>query len=262
MPPAFGFMQPFNVKPKGGPEGPLGSQGNPSNYNSGPNAGGFGGPGEIAGGGMVPLGGLNLPYFQQDRDRLGQLLGNRSPFASNDWDALITQLQGRANGTGPSLAGMAYNTGAQTTTNALASMSRGSASPAAAREALIQQGRVGQGQAAGYAQAQVQEQQAAQSALQGALGSRDQLNQQAYLNILAAQLGLSEGQLRALMSNQNYNLGIKGQKEQGDAAKLQALAGLAGAAAAASDERLKYDIEPITGALDVLADLASLISED
>lgn len=229
MPPPAGFTYlspPMPGKPKG--SGEIGTKDNPSNYNSGPNAAGFGGPGEIAGGGEVPLGGLNLPWFQQDRDRLGGLLGNRSPFAGNEWGALIDQLTQRANGQGPSLAGMQYRQAMQDTTSNLSSMAQGSGNPMAARQALIQQGRVGQGMASGLAQADIQERQAAQSALQNALGSRDQLNQQAYLNILAAQLGLSEGQLRALMSNQQYNLGVRGVKQQEQAAKFQAIAALLG----------------------------------
>lgn len=87
-------------------------------------------------------------------------------------------------------------------------MSQGSATPGAARQAMIQQGRTGQGMAAGLATARTQEQLGAQGALTQALGARDQLNQGAYLNVLAQQLGLSEAQLRAMMGNQQYAVGM------------------------------------------------------
>lgn len=205
---------------------PLGSAGNPSNYNSGPNAGGFGGSGEISGGGQVPLGALNLPYFQQDRDRLGGLLNGQSPFASGDWNSLIQQLSAQAQGQGPSMAGMAYNKGMQDTGAQLGSMARGSASPAAAYQAMLQQGKLGQGQAAGYAQARTGEMMASQQALGNALNQRDQLNQSAYLNILGQQLGLSQSQLKALMGDQSFAQGMAGIDQQRDAAKLQALSGM------------------------------------
>lgn len=92
---------------------------------------------------------------------------------------------------------------------ALGSLARGSASPAAAREAMIQQGRTGQGMAAGVATARTQEQLGAQSALAGALSSRDQLNQNAYLDILGKQLGLSEQQLKAIIANQQFKVGMQ-----------------------------------------------------
>jgi len=208
-----------------------GSQQNPSNYNTGPDQNGFGGPGQIAGGGQVDLSGLNLPYFQQDRDKLDQLMKGQSPFAGSEWGNLITQLQNRSNGVGPSVAGDAYKQASQDTNNQLMSMSRNSASPAAARQALLQSGRVGMGEAQGYAAARNQEAQGATGQLAGALGARDQINQAAYTNILAQQLGLSEGQLKAGMANQQYNLGRAGIDQQANAAKLQALMTfLAGAA--------------------------------
>jgi hypothetical protein len=76
---------------------------------------------------------------------------------------------------------------------------------------MIQQGRVGQGMAAGLATARTQEQMAAQDSLARALSARDQLNQSAYSGLLGAQLGLSEGQLRAQLGNQNYAAAIAGQ---------------------------------------------------
>lgn len=207
-----------------------GSVGNPSNYVSGPDAAGFGGAGQIFGGGMVPLTGLNLPYFQQDRDRLSNTMQGQSPFAGNEWGALISQLQQRSAGAGPSIAGDAYRSAAMDTQNSLGSMARSAGTPAAARQAVMQQQRVGQGMAEGYAQARNQEMVSSQAALAQTLGARDQLNQNAYLNLLAQQLGLSEGQLRAGIANQQYNLGMTQTQNQFKGAKMAALASFAGGA--------------------------------
>jgi hypothetical protein len=181
--------------------------------------------------GGVNMGQLNLPYFQQDRDRLQGLMDNKSPYASSDWQGLIAQLSARANGTGPSLAQQNYNMASGDTTNALSSMARGSSNPEAARQAMIQQGRIGQGQAAGLALAGTQEQQAAQQGLTSALGTRDQLNQSAYLNILGQQLGLSMGQLKALNGDQQFIQGQNQINQQNNANKYQALASIFGSMA-------------------------------
>lgn len=213
-------------------EGPqLGQAGNPSNYTSGPDQYGYGGPGMIFGGGQVPLGGLNLPFFLQDRERLGQQLNGQSPFAGSEWGGLISQLQARASGAGPSMAGDAYKQASQDSINNLTSLSRNSASPGAARQAILQQGHIQQGLAQGYGRARNEEMMGATGQLAGALGARDQINSNAYTNLLAQQLGLSQGQLKAGMANQQYGLGMAGIDQQADAAKLQALAGfLAGLA--------------------------------
>jgi len=210
---------------------PLGQAGNESNYNTGPNDKGFGGAGEIAGGGQVPFSGVNLPYFPQDRDRLQGLLNGQNPYASQDWNGLIAQLQQRASGQGPSLAGMAYEKGLADTGSQLSAMSRGSASPAAAYAAMRQQGNLGEGQAAGYAQARTQEMMGAQQGLTSALGARDQLNQSAYLNILAQQLGLSMGQLKALQGDASYAQGQSQIDQQRQAAGANAVASVLGAGA-------------------------------
>lgn len=207
-------------------QGPV--PGAPGSYTGGPDANGYGGPGQIFGGGKVPFASLNLPYFQQDRDRLGGLLNGQSPFAGSEWGGLIQQLQQRASGQGPSIAGDAYRSAQMDTQASLGSLSRGSASPGAARQAMMQQGRVGQGMAQGYGAARNQEMIGAQSGLQSALGARDQLNSGAYMNILAQQLGLSEQQLRAGMANQQYNLGNSKNKQDAEAAKFQAIAALLG----------------------------------
>ncbi len=147
----------------------------------------------------------SMPYFKEDRQRLGQLMGNRSPFAGREWNGLVSQLQAQASGKGPSMAGMAYNKAAQDSQAALGGMARGSSNPNAARTAMMQQGRIGQGMAAGYAQARAGEMQGAQSALSQALSSRDGINSGAYMGVLGAQLGLSEAQLRAQLGNQSYD---------------------------------------------------------
>ncbi len=221
-------MAPWNLFDMGKDKNPYGSQGNPTNYNTGPNAGGFGGPGQIAGGGMVALGGLNNPYFQQDRDRLGGMLQGQSPFAGSEWGALVSQLQQRAGGQGPSIAGDAYRRAAMDSQAALTSMGQASGSPGAARAAMLQQQRVGQGMAQGYGSARNEEMIGAQGALTQALGARDQLNQGAYLNILAQQLGLSEAQLKAGMANQQFALGQQGTEAERSAAKWNAIAGILG----------------------------------
>lgn len=148
-------------------------------------------------------GAVNLPYFQEDRDKIGGLLNGQSPFAGQDWNGLIKQLQDRASGKN-SLAQQNYNLNSQNTVNALSSMSRGSANPDAAREAMIQEGRIGQGQAAGAALAGTQEQMAAQSGLQDAMGTRDKINSLAYQQLLGQQLGLSAEQMKALGMNAGY----------------------------------------------------------
>lgn len=137
------------------------------------------------------------------------MLGGRSPFASQEWGGLIQQLKSQAQGLGPSVAQQAYGQAAQDTNAALSAQVAGTANPANARTALIQRGRTGQGMAQGLAQARTQEQLGAQSALAQALGARDQMNQNAYLQVLGAQLGLSEAQLRALIANQQYGVGMQ-----------------------------------------------------
>ncbi len=143
-----------------------------------------------------------LPYFEEDRARLGSMLDGRNPYAGAEWGSLIGQLQNRAMGNGPSITMDAYRQASQDNVNALGAMSRGAGTAAAARQAMIQQNRVGQGMASGLVSARNQEMIGAQGALTQALGQRDQLNQNAYLKILGAQLGLSEQQLQALLGNQ------------------------------------------------------------
>lgn len=185
---------------------------------------------------MEPTGGpvdpamrnLEVPYFKQDRTRIGNQLKGQSPFAGSDWGALVTQLQQRSMGQGPSVAENAYRQASDDTNAQLISMSQNSASPSAARQAMLQTGRMGQGMAQGLATARTQEMQGATDQLGQVLGTRDQLNQNAYTNLLAQQLGLSEMQLKAGMANQQYDLGIRGVLAGEQGAKYAALAGLLG----------------------------------
>ena len=146
-----------------------------------------------------------LPYFEQDRARLGGMLQGQSPFASKDWGGLISQLQARASGQGPSVAQMQYQQAMGNANNQLSGMAHGGGSPAAFRQAAIEQGRTGQGLAQGSALARTQEMQAAQGSLQGALGTRDTINSTAYQNILQQQLGLSSQSVNAHLGLQNAN---------------------------------------------------------
>jgi hypothetical protein len=68
----------------------------------------------------------NLPYFEQDRQRLGGMLEGRSPYAGQEWGGLVGQLQQQASGQGPSLAQQAYRQASQDNMGALSSMAQGS----------------------------------------------------------------------------------------------------------------------------------------
>lgn len=173
----------------------------------------------------------SLPYFEEDRQRLGGMMDGRSPFAGGEWGSLISQLQATAAGTGPSVAQDAYRNAQQDSRSALGSMARGSASPGAARAAMMQQGRIGQGMASGLATARTQEMLGAQGALTSALGARDQLNQNAYLDVLAKQLGLSKDQLMALTGNADRKAAKDKADKEAKAAKWNSLGAAAGAAA-------------------------------
>lgn len=144
-------------------------------------------------------------YNGQGANIQGQLAG-RSPFASGDWGDVINQLKQRANGQN-SLAAQEYQQASQNTAGQLAGMAHGGANPAAFRAAAEQQGQIGQGMAQGTAMAQTQEQMAAQQQLQGALGTRDQLNQGAYQGLMNNQGQLNQQQLQAELANQQgyYN---------------------------------------------------------
>lgn len=168
----------------------------------------------------------DLPYFEEDRARLGEMMGGQSPFAGSEWGSLIQQLQARASGQGPSLAGDAYRQASMDSQAALGSMGRNSGTAAGARQALMQQSRTGQGFAQGYANARNQEMVGAQGALTQALGARDQLNSGAFQNLLALQLGLSQHQMQGQLGSQANQLAYQQMLQQQAAAKWQAIAGL------------------------------------
>lgn len=169
---------------------------------------------------------VHLPGFEEDRARLGGMLNGQSAFAGSEWGSLISQLQARASGEGPSIAGNAYKQASQDSMNNLASLSQNSASPGAARQAILQQGRINQGMAQGYGSAALQEQQMNEGALAQALGARDQINSQAFQGILGQQLGLSRGELAAMQGNQQFYLGNAQIAQQSQAARLQAISSL------------------------------------
>jgi hypothetical protein len=182
--------------------------------------------------GGTNLGQINLPYFQQDRDRINGMLAGQSPFASQDWGSLISQLQQRASGAHPenSLAVQNFNM-AQGQQNANLSSLANSGDPGARQAAIQAQGRVAEGNSAGLALAGTQEQQAAQAQLGQTLSARDQLNQNAYLNMLQQQLGLSTQQLHALGMDQQFTVQQNQINQQNQAAQMGALGSLAGALA-------------------------------
>ena len=157
-----------------------------------------------------------LPYFEQDRSRLGGLLQGQSPFASSQWGGLISQLQQRASGSGPSVAQMQYQQAMGQQAAQMAGAAHGGGGPGAFRQAAIMAGQQGQGLAQGSALARTQEMQAAQGSLQGALGTRDSINSSAYQNILAQQLALSSQSV-------NAHLGLQNAANQASAAQYQAL---------------------------------------
>lgn len=170
---------------------------------------------------------VNLPYFEEDRARLGQMLDGHSAFAGSEWGGLISQLQARANGTAPSVAGNAYKQAAQDSQAQLMSMAHDSASAGGARQAMLQAGRIQQGLSQGYGAAALQEQQANQGALAQALGARDTINSSAYQGILGQQLGLSRSQMAAQQGNQGAALQEQQIQAGQQAAQWQAYAGLA-----------------------------------
>lgn len=190
-----------------------------------------------------------LPNYQQHNEQLQTLLNGQNPFASGGWDTLIGQLQQRANGApGTSMAEQQYRQAQGDSSAQLSGMAHGGNSPAAFRQAAIEQGRIGQGLSQGLATQGLAERNSAQQQLQGAMGTRDQLNQNAYLNILAQQLGLSKDQMAALIANGQ-------QQTNGLASQNQGMAGMMGGIAAmASDRDLKTAIQPAGAQLDEMLD--------
>lgn len=170
-----------------------------------------------------------LPYFEQDRARLQGMLDRSGPYGEvvqagpdqyrGSVDENLRYQRALARGEGPSLAEQSFRSAsAQGLANAR-SLAAGGRGAQGARFAAANIGRQQAGMAAGLAEARTREMLGAQSAynqaLQGAQASaygRDALNaqlrqqtglanQQAYLDILAKQLGLSRDQLQAGMAN-------------------------------------------------------------
>ncbi len=132
-----------------------------------------------------------------------------SPYQGG-FNSLINQLTQQANGQGPSLAGNAYNQASNQAMAQQSALSQGGASAGAGRQAAMNMANIGQGQAAGYANARGQEQVASQSALSQALAAgnnadfqRQQQNSNAWQDILAQQLGITKAQLQAMMGQQS-----------------------------------------------------------
>jgi hypothetical protein len=180
----------------------------------------------LSGGGEPPVNQQDLPYFQEDRDRIGGMLGGRSAFVNDqisnpygqDFRSLIGQLQEQAGPGGndrfSSQAMQNFYAGNQRgMTNQLAMARSGGpgTSPAlAGRQAAMGMGRMNQGLSQGMTAARTQERLGAQGALAGVLGgaaqadqgyqglaaTQQRANQQAFLDLLGKQLGLSEGQMR------------------------------------------------------------------
>lgn len=188
---------------------------------------GAGQPGVNKNGGM-DLSQVNLPYFQQDRDSISNTMNGQSPFASQSWQGLISQLQDQSMGRGPSLAQAQYNQGINTAQNSVAALASGSGGPGSVHDAMSQMGNIGANAAGGLATAGIQERLGAQGQLAGALNARDQINSGAYMNLLAQKLGLSQGQLRALQGNQAFITEQNKTNQANEASKYAALASIIG----------------------------------
>lgn len=161
-------------------------------------------------------GGQRLPDSKEDKAMIDGHLSQGSPYINptspyaGNWRANVNQLQARADGSGPSVAGNAYRSASQNALSQQLAMSRGGRSAGAGRQAAQGLGQVNQGMAAGYASARDQEMVNAQQALQGALAGadnsglqREKANQDAWLTMLAAKLGVSKAQLQGLMGKKS-----------------------------------------------------------
>jgi hypothetical protein len=138
--------------------------------------------------------------IKSDRNMVGGYLTQGNPFLPQD---TMDMLRKRAMGLGPSIAGDAYNTASQ---NALAqqlALSRGAGSAGAGRQAAMNMGNISQGQAQGYSNARDQEMQGYTNQLVGA----QQGNQSAWMQMLAAALGLDKSMLGQTGMEQLGNIG-------------------------------------------------------
>lgn len=141
-----------------------------------------------------------------DRQMLMNQMGSGSPYISNspqtgNWSNLIKQLQLQSSGQGPSLAGDAYNNASNNAMNQAIAMSHGSTA-GSARAGINQLGNVQSGMANGLANARNQEIMGARSQLGGAITGAEQTdiqrqkaNQDAWLQLLNQQMGLTKAQM-------------------------------------------------------------------
>ncbi len=154
-----------------------------------------------------------------------KLSGYISPFGSGvigagyagDYRKLIDQLQGMANGTGPSLAAQQYKQAQGANVAAQAALSHSGRGPQAAYQAQQNIAKVGAGLAQGSADARLKERMAALGQLGSAIGSADQsdaqrsiANQSALLNLLGQQTGLSIAQMQTLMQKYQIDMSQPG----------------------------------------------------
>lgn len=144
------------------------------------------------------LGGSSAPgadYATGILNNKGQAQVGPNPYQGN-WSALIQALTQKANGQGPSEAGMAYQRASDTGFAQQAGIAGGSGSSAMALQAARNAGQQQMGYANGYGQARAAEMTGAQGALIQALQGggqsdfqRQQANQEAYMRALQILMG-------------------------------------------------------------------------
>ena len=180
---------------------------------------------------------IQLPNYQQNRDRLGGYLGQgRGPYVGNNpyqqgWDSLISQLQGG----GPSLADAQYRRATQEGNAAIMGLARSNNRPGAFRAAMVQQAKANQGLAAGSAEAALQEQMQNRQMLGSALSNagqaqwqRDAANQNAWQTLLQQQMGLDSDQYQAQVQREQMRGPSPFQQLAGVASQGLQFAGTAG----------------------------------
>lgn len=177
-------------------------------------ASGFGGLGVGLQGGLRWLTGKHgptLPGYEENNQLIGDQMGGRNPFVGadpygGDYAALIEQLRSQMNPGANGLAEQQYRRASADNFAQQQAMARGGRSYSAGRQAAQGLGQINQGMASGLAEAGTRERMGAAQTLggvlQGASGAdfaRQNANSQAWLQLLAAKLGLSAQQLQALM---------------------------------------------------------------
>jgi hypothetical protein len=149
------------------------------------------------------IGAGDLPNYSA----LMQQTSNAGSQSSQGWGPLIAQLQQNttANGQSEQQARAQYGQAAQAAAGQAAGQAHGGSSPAALRQAALQQGAIGQGMSNGMSQATSQAQLVGQQGLAQAIAGQDQ-GQQAYLG-LQNSLSTSGGQQALTQEQINYQLG-------------------------------------------------------